>query len=250
MDRSQLLADLRARPSRARVITALDVPDAARAVALARSLGPDGRLVKVGLELFSAAGPAVIESLRAEGREVFLDLKWHDIPQTIAGAARVAARLGATFVTVHAAAGRRGLAAAAEALASASGGGAPRPALLAVTVLTSLAPEELDELAPSSEPLTARVVRLARLAWDCGCDGVVCAAPDLPRLRAALGATPLAVTPGIRPATAGGDDQRRVATPAAAVADGADFLVVGRPITGAADPAAALRAIVAELPER
>jgi orotidine-5'-phosphate decarboxylase len=249
MERTRLLELLRARPDGARVITALDVPDASRALALARALGPDARLVKVGLELFSAAGPQVVAGLREMGREVFLDLKWHDIPQTIAGAARVAAGLGATLVTVHAAAGRRGLAAAAEALAGAAGGG-PRPALLAVTVLTSLAPEELNEIAPSPEPLAERVARLARLAWECGCDGVVCAPPDLPSLRAALGPAPLAVTPGIRPAAGGGDDQRRVATPAAAMAAGADFLVVGRPITGAADPAAALRAIVSELAER
>ncbi len=250
MERSALLAALRARPPRERVITALDVPSAARAVALAATLGPDGRLVKVGLELFSAAGPAVVERLREIGKDVFLDLKWHDIPQTIAGAARAAAGLGAVFVTVHAAAGRRGLCAAAEALAAAAGGGKPRPALLAVTVLTSLAPEELDEIAPSGEPLPARVVRLARLGWECGCDGVVCAAPDLERLRGELGAQPLAVTPGIRPSCGATDDQRRVATPAAAVAAGADFLVVGRPITGAADPAGALLAITKELPER
>jgi len=249
MERSALLAALRARPTRGRVITALDVDAAGRALALAGRLGPEGRLVKVGLELFSAAGPPVVRELRGAGHDVFLDLKWHDIPQTIAGAARAAAALGATFVTVHAAAGRRGLAAAAEALAAAARDGA-RPALLAVTVLTSLSPEELDEVAPSPEPLSARVARLARLAWDCGCDGVVCAAPDLPRLRQEVGPEPLAVTPGIRPAAGATDDQRRVATPAAALAAGADFLVVGRPITGAADPAAALREITKELPER
>lgn len=251
MDRTSLLGRLRAVPRRERVITALDVPDAARAVALARALGPHGRLVKVGLELFSAAGPAVVAALRAEGKEVFLDLKWHDIPQTVAGAARAAAGLGVSFVTVHAAAGRRGLAVAAEALAIAPRpDGAPRPALLGVTVLTSLSPEELAEVAPTGEAPAEAAARLARLAWESGCDGVVCAAPDLPRLRAELGAAPLAVTPGIRPAQAGADDQRRVATPAAAVAGGADFLVVGRPITGAPDPAGALAAIVKEMPER
>lgn len=251
MDRTELIASVRASSPRERVITALDVPDADRAVALAQRLGPSGRLVKVGLELFSAAGPRVIERLRALDKDVFLDLKWHDIPQTIAGAARVAASLGAAFVTVHASAGRRGLVAAAEALAAAPPGpSGRRPALLAVTVLTSLAPDELDEIAPSPESLAERVVRLARLGWECGCDGVVCAAPDLPRLRAELGWAPLAVTPGIRPAAGGDDDQRRVATPASAMAAGADCLVVGRPITGAADPAAALAAIREELPQR
>jgi orotidine-5'-phosphate decarboxylase len=248
MERAELLAALRAVPARQRIITALDVADPQQASALAGRLGADGRFVKVGLELFSAAGPAVVRALHQAGREVFLDLKYHDIPNTVAGAARVAATLGAAFVTIHAAAGRRAISAAAEALAQ---GPRPpenrRPALLAVTVLTSLDDGDLGELAPGAGAAAEHVVRLGRLAWESGCDGLVCSPADLPRLRAELGATPLAVTPGVRPAGAAIDDQRRVATPAAARAHGADFLVIGRPITAAADPAAALAAIAAEL---
>ncbi len=248
MDRSALLATLRGEPATDRIITALDVPSAEEAMALAGRLGPRGRYVKVGLELFSAAGPTVVQLLQGRGQRVFLDLKFHDIPNTVAGAARMAARLGAAFCTIHASAGRRALSAAAEALASepAATDGL-RPALLAVTVLTSLGPDELAETAPSWETLPDRVLRLARLAWDCGCDGLVCAAPDLVALRAAVGPEPLVVTPGIRPAGAGVDDQTRVATPGRAIADGADFLVVGRPVARADDPAAALTSLAAEL---
>jgi orotidine-5'-phosphate decarboxylase len=247
MQRIELLAQMRTHPPVERVITALDLPTAAEALELARALGPAGRFVKVGLELFSAAGPAVIGSLRELGKEVFLDLKYHDIPNTAAGAARVAARLGAAMLTIHAAAGPRALAAAAEALAAATPAGERRPALLAVTILTSLDQAELDTMLPSPLDLPQRILRLSRVAWEAGCDGLVCAAPDLPGLRQELGAAPLAVTPGIRPAAAAEDDQRRTATPGAALAAGADFLVIGRPITRAADPAAALREIAREL---
>ncbi|MFO7610316.1 MAG: orotidine-5'-phosphate decarboxylase [Candidatus Krumholzibacteriia bacterium] len=246
MDRSALIAQLRAVPRRRRVITALDVSAGREAVSLAAALGRGDHFVKVGLELFSAAGPDVVEHLRGMHRRVFLDLKYHDIPNTVAAAARVAADLGAVMCTVHASAGRGALTAAAEALRSAARDG-ERPALLAVTVLTSLAEPELAEACPSADTLPDRIDRLARLAWDCGCDGLVCAAPDLPRLRAAVGPEPLVVTPGIRPAGAAGDDQHRIATPAAAMAAGADFLVVGRPVTRANDPAAALAAIADEL---
>jgi orotidine-5'-phosphate decarboxylase len=240
MKRDRLLDLLRERPQPQRIITALDFSSADEAVTLARQLGPQGSFVKVGLELFSTAGPEVLRLLQDLDKQVFLDLKYHDIPNTVAGAARVAAHLGAAMVTIHAAAGRRALAAAADALAAAAGPGGPRPALLAVTILTSLTREELDEVSPTDGDVADRVERLARLAWEAGCDGVVCAAPDLALLRNAIGSAPLVVTPGIRPAAAGSDDQRRTATPAAAVAAGADFLVVGRPITRAPDPAAAL----------
>ncbi len=242
-----MITALRDIPLRQRIITALDVPGAAPAVELARRLGQDGRFVKVGLELFSAAGPEVIRQLQACGKEVFLDLKYHDIPNTMAGAARTACDLGAVMVTAHASAGRRALSATAAALAQHSGSG-PRPLLLAVTVLTSLSAEDWQEISPRSEELRERIVRLARLACDCGCDGVVCSATDLTYLRAELGPGPLAVTPGIRPAATATDDQQRVATPAAAAAAGADFLVIGRPITRAADPAVALAEIGKELP--
>ncbi len=248
MNRSSLLAALRTPPVSERIITALDVPTGAAAVDLARRLGPRGRYLKVGLELFTAAGPRVMRDLQDAGKQVFLDLKFHDIPNTVAGAARRAAALGAALCTVHASNGRRALEAAAEALATApEGPDGRRPALLAVTVLTSLGPEELAEITPSPDSLTERVLRLARLAWDSGCDGLVCAPVDLVALRGELGAEPLVVTPGIRPAGAVPDDQTRVATAREARDAGADFLVVGRPVTRAADPAAALAALAAEL---
>jgi orotidine-5'-phosphate decarboxylase len=248
MERTALVSALRTEPAAHRIITALDVPGAAAALALAARLGPQARYVKVGLELFSAAGPQVVKDLQAAGRRVFLDLKYHDIPNTVGAAARVAADLGAAFCTVHASAGRRAMTAAAEALAAAPAGpDGRRPALLGVTVLTSFAPEELAEIALSPESLGERVVRLARLAWDSGCDGLVCAPVDLPLLRAELGAGPVIVPPGIRPAGAAGDDQSRVATAADAVAAGADFLVVGRPIARADDPAAALATLAREI---
>ena len=247
MDRDTLARELRAQPLSARVITALDVPDATTALTLAASLGDRGRFVKVGLELFSAGGPSVVSALRELGKEIFLDLKLHDIPNTVAGAAHQAARLGVAMITIHAAAGRRALAAAAGALAAAVPAGR-RPALLGVTVLTSLSETELAEVTPSPLDLPERLLHLARLAWDAGCDGIVCAPTDLARLRAELGPEPLAVTPGIRPVASDAEDQRRTATPAAAAAAGADFLVIGRPITRATDPASALAEISGQLP--
>jgi orotidine-5'-phosphate decarboxylase len=249
MNRQDLLAALRALPAGRRIITALDVPDAEEALALAARLGPAGGFVKVGLELFSAAGPAVVGRLQELGRDVFLDLKYHDIPNTVAAAARVAARLGAGLCTMHASNGRAAVAAAAAALAEARPHPVTgrRPALLAVTVLTSLAEDELQEVGPSPDSLQDRVGRLAALAWDAGCDGLVCSAADLPRLREVVGPEPLIVTPGIRPAGAATDDQQRVTTPRQALDAGADFLVIGRPITRASDPAAAIAAIAADL---
>ena len=248
MNRTELLACMRDLPAQRRIITALDVPGHQEALALARRLGPEGGFVKVGLELFSAAGPAIVRDLLDLGHDIFLDLKYNDIPNTVASAARMAAHLGASLCTMHAANGRGAMTAAAEALAGAPMGPAGRrPALLAVTVLTSLSQEELDEVRPSADTLQQSVERMARLAWDCGCDGLVCSAADLPRLREAIGPEPLVVTPGIRPAGAGLDDQHRVTTPAQAMASGADFLVIGRPITKADDPAAALAAIAKEI---
>jgi orotidine-5'-phosphate decarboxylase len=253
MERDSLIGQLREVPRQQRIITALDVSDGQEALALAQALGPAGHYVKVGLELFSAEGPAVVRALGEAGKEIFLDLKYNDIPNTVAGAARQAAHLGVSMVTIHAFAGRRALSAAAAALAEAAADrqathpAQARPALLGVTVLTSLAAEELAEISPSPLELPDRIIRLARLAWAAGCDGLVCAAPDLEALRKELGPDPLIVTPGIRPAAAQQDDQRRVATPAAAMAGGADFLVIGRPITRAPDPASSLAAISQEL---
>ena len=249
MNREELLSALRALPPASRIITALDVPGRDEAVRLAAGLGPAGGFVKVGLELFSAAGPDVVADMKAAGRDVFLDLKYHDIPNTVASAARIAARLGASLCTMHAQNGRAAMTAAAEALADAVPDPVTgrRPALLAVTILTSLSEEQLAEAAPSPDRLQDRVERLASLAWECGCDGLVCSAADLPRLREVVGPGPLIVTPGIRPAGADAGDQHRVATPRQAVDAGADFLVIGRPITQADDPAAAIAAIAAEM---
>jgi orotidine-5'-phosphate decarboxylase len=247
MQRSELIGRLRTLPAGRRLITALDVPDHDRALALAAALGPAGGFVKVGLELFSAAGPPVVTALRGLGRDIFLDLKYHDIPNTVAAAARQAAQLGASLCTIHAASGRAALQAAAAALAAEPPGPTgQRPALLAVTVLTSLSEADLDEVAPGGGTLADRLARLAVLAWESGCDGLVCSAADLPDLRRVLGPEPLVVTPGIRPASGAADDQKRVATPRQAAAAGADFLVIGRPVTQAPDPAAALAAIAAE----
>ena len=238
---------LRRLPLDERVITALDLPDAESAVALAASLGRQGRFVKVGMELFTASGPEIVARLRKAEREIFLDLKYKDIPNTVAGAVSSACRLGVSMITLHADGGRRMLEAAVEAAARSTTPDLPRPALLAVTVLTSLSQDDADEAAPGGGPISERIVRLARIARDSGCDGVVCSPKDLPALRREVGNDLLAVTPGVRPAGAAGDDQRRVATPAEAIRNGADFLVVGRPITRAADPAQAIQAISREL---
>ena len=249
MDRIQLIARLRDLPAARRIITALDVPSMDQALSLAESLGTSGGFVKVGLELFSAAGPEVVHRLKNLDRDIFLDLKYHDIPNTVASAAGVAASLGASLCTMHASNGRAAMTAAATALSEAKVDSRTgrRPALLAVTILTSLSEQEMGEVSPSHDLLQDRIQRLARLAWDCGCDGLVCSAADLPGLRAALGPEPLIVTPGIRPAGADAGDQHRVATPREAMDAGADFLVIGRPITRAPDPGAALQAIAAEL---
>ena len=249
MDRAQLIAKLRSLPAERRIITALDVPTMDQALSLAERLGTAGGFVKVGLELFSAAGPEVVHHLKSLDRDIFLDLKYHDIPSTVGAAARVAAALGASMCTMHASNGRAAMTAAAAALAEAKVDSRTgrRPALLAVTILTSLSEQEMGEVSPSLDTLQDRIQRLARLAWDCGCDGLVCSAADLPGLRAVVGPEPLIVTPGIRPAGAETGDQHRVATPGQAMNAGADFLVIGRPITQAPDPGAALRAIAAEL---
>lgn len=225
------------------VIVALDVPDAEAALALAGRL-PRGAWVKVGLELFTAAGPAVVESLSGRGHPVFLDLKVHDIPNTAAGAVRSAARLGARLLTVHASGGRAMLEAAAEAAraaetaAGASSGGRLR--LLAVTVLTSLDDAALGEVMGRGAGTEEAVGRLAALAEGSGIDGAVASVAECRAVKAVCGEDFLVATPGIR--LAGGDthDQKRVATPAEARAAGADYLVVGRAITASEDPRGAL----------
>ena len=218
-----------------------------QALALAAGI-PELRWVKVGLELFVAGGPEVVRQLRSQGKRVFLDLKFHDIPATMAGACRSAARLGAELITVHACAGTEALRAAqAAAVDSAASAGQPRPTLLAVTVLTSWEARRFAEELAIEEPLSAYVPRLARLAAAAGLGGCVCSPLEAAALRAEHPEPFALVTPGIRPTGSDRGDQQRVLTPAAAIAAGASQLVIGRPITAAADPAAAFAACCADL---
>lgn len=221
-----------------RVIVALDFPDAGSALALADRLDPALCRVKVGKELFTVAGPELVRALVARGFEVFLDLKFHDIPNTVAAACRAAAGLGVWMLNVHASGGRRMMTAAHEALADLP----QRPLLIAVTVLTSMNAEDLAEVGVAGAP-AEQVLRLARLTQACKLDGVVCSAQEAALLRADIGPDFRRVTPGIRPAGADSGDQRRVMTPAEALRAGATDLVIGRPITGAPDPLAALKQI-------
>ncbi len=223
-------------PAGPRVIVALDFPRQEPALELARRLSPELCRLKIGKELFTRAGPALVGQLQALGYELFLDLKYHDIPNTVAGAVRAAAELGVWMVNVHASGGRRMMEAAAEALANC----ASSPLLIAVTVLTSLSEEDLAELGWHGS-LREQVSRLAALAADSGMQGVVCSAAEAPDLRRERGASFRLVTPGIRLPGDDPGDQRRIVSPADALAGGADYLVIGRSITGAADPLAALR---------
>jgi orotidine-5'-phosphate decarboxylase len=225
-----------------RIIVALDYPDAAAANQLIDLLDPTLCRLKVGKELFTAEGPAFVSSLVARGYGVFLDLKFHDIPNTVAKACAAAARLGVWMVNVHASGGRAMMTAAREALEQ-----MPNPPLLiAVTVLTSMDEAALHETGITGA-LPDQVLRLAGLAQECGLAGVVCSAQEAPVLRNALGPQFLLVTPGIRPATASLDDQSRVLTPAEALRNGSSQLVIGRPITRAIDPLEALQRIHAEI---
>jgi orotidine-5'-phosphate decarboxylase len=221
-----------------RVALALDVPSLAEARRLIDAVGAHVGVLKVGLELFTAAGPDAVRAVHDAGADCFLDLKLHDIPATVARAVESAARLGVRYLTVHAANGPRCLVGAAAA--------AGDTRLLAVTVLTSMDAGDLEAIGLSGPPAEA-VSRLATIATGAGIGGLVCSAVECAGLRAALGPGVLLVVPGVRPAGAAASDQRRVATPARAIRDGADLLVVGRPIRDAADPAAAARAIVDEI---
>ncbi|HEY5994999.1 MAG TPA: orotidine-5'-phosphate decarboxylase [Gallionellaceae bacterium] len=221
-----------------KIIVALDYPEAAPALALAAQLQPDLCRLKVGKELFTASGPQLVEQLMKSGFEVFLDLKFHDIPNTVAQACKAAAALGVWMVNVHALGGSKMMEAAREALAHA----AQCPRLIAVTVLTSMGQEDLAGIGIASSPADM-VLRLARLAHGCGLDGVVCSAQETALLRRELGAGFCLVTPGIRPPQASLDDQTRVMTPRAALENGSSYLVIGRPITRAADPLRALKEI-------
>ena len=225
-----------------KIIVALDYAAAAPALALVDRLDPGRCALKVGKELFTRVGPGLVETLVGRGFRVFLDLKFHDIPNTVAAACDAAADLGVWMVNLHASGGRRMMDAARERLAAHS----KAPLLIAVTVLTSLDRDDLAEIGCPDEPLD-RVLRLARLTHEAGLDGIVCSPLEAAPVREALGAGFLLVTPGVRPASASVGDQRRVMTPRDALVAGSDYLVIGRPITAADDPLAALAAIEAEM---
>ena len=234
-------------PAKDKLIVALDLPSAAAAAQLAEELRGRAGLFKVGSELFTAEGPVLVHYLVANGIKVFLDLKFHDIPNTVRAATREATRMGVIMLNVHASGGRAMMAAAAESAREASSAlRMPRPLVLGVTVLTSLTGEDLKEIGMGGAPGEA-VERLARLAQSAGLDGVVASPREITVIRRACGPNFVIVTPGIRPATAEVNDQARIATPASAIQACADFLVVGRPITSAQDPATAAEAIVAEM---
>jgi orotidine-5'-phosphate decarboxylase len=219
-----------------RLIVAIDTTDPARAATLARAVAPQCGLLKLGLEFFTANGPAGVRAIG--GRPVFLDLKLHDIPNTVAGAVRAVLPLAPRMLTLHAAGGAAMIAAARAAA------GPDGPLLLAVTVLTSLDAAALAATGVAGDPVR-QVLRLGRLAIGAGADGLVCSAQEVAALRADLGPGVKLVVPGIRPAGSAADDQARTMTPHQALQAGADWIVVGRPITGAADPAQAAAALFA-----
>ena len=225
-----------------RIIVALDFNDKATCLNLVEQLDPTQVRVKVGKELFTRTGPAMVETLVNKGFSVFLDLKFHDIPNTVAQAVKAAADLGVWMVNIHASGGSRMMAAARDAI----GSGAGVPKLIGVTVLTSMAAEDLQEIGIEATP-EQHVLRLAKLAQQSGLDGVVCSAKEVTLLKKECGDDFLLVTPGIRPAGSDQGDQRRTLTPAQAIAAGSDYLVIGRPITAVENPQAACEAILASL---
>jgi orotidine-5'-phosphate decarboxylase len=226
---------------RQRLIVALDVSTAAAAQKIVAAVGDSALTYKVGMQLYTAEGPQVVRDLVASGRRVFLDLKYHDIPNTVGAAVREAAPLGVSMRTVHATGGGKMLRAAVDAART-----APGLMVLAVTVLTSMDESDLEKIGVRGT-VADSVIRLATIALASGCQGVVTSAREAASLRAELGNDFAIVTPGVRPAGTGYGDQVRVATPAEAIAAGASHIVVGRPITEAADPAAAARAILEQL---
>ena len=226
---------------RQRLIVALDVSTAAAARQIVAAVGDSALTYKVGMQLYTAEGPQVVRDLVASGRKVFLDLKYHDIPNTVGAAVREAAQLGVSMLTVHAAGGSRMLRAAVDAAQSKTG-----LMVLAVTVLTSMDEADVQSVGMLGG-VRGAVLRLAELALASGCQGVVASAREAPALRSQLGDAFAIVTPGVRLAGTGHADQRRVVTPAEAIAAGASHIVVGRPITEAADPAAEARAILEQI---
>ena len=231
---------------RKRIAVALDASEKDRILELARLVGPETGVLKVGLEAFCAPGPGLVREVAAIA-PVFLDLKLHDIPNTVGGAAAAAARTGASILNVHAGGGLEMMRAAGErAREAAAAAGLPVPRVIAVTVLTSLDAAALSAVGLAGTPREA-ALRLALLGREAGLDGVVCSPEEITAIRSACGPEFLLVVPGIRPAGSEAGDQKRIATPGAAARAGADLLVIGRPITGAPDPAGAARAIAAEI---
>ncbi len=225
-----------------KILVALDYPDEKQALAMVERLRPELCRLKVGKEMFTRFGPAFLEKLHKRDFQVFLDLKYHDIPNTVARACTAAAELGVWMVNVHALGGRRMMEAAAEALV----GFQQRPLLIAVTVLTSMSDQDLQEIG-IRQPAGEMAVRLAKLARQSSLDGVVCSAMEASHMRSSLGKDFILVTPGIRPAGSEHDDQRRIMTPVDAVNAGATYLVIGRPITRASDPVGLLRTINSDI---
>ena len=228
--------------SRQRLIVALDVSSAAAARKIVAAVGDCAATYKIGMQLYTAEGPSVVRELVQSGRRVFLDLKYHDIPNTVGAAVKEAAQLGVSMLTVHASGGSKMLRAAVDAAASSTA----NPTVLAVTVLTSLDESDLSRTGVRGS-VADQVLRLAALALSNGCGGVVASAREAAALRKDLGPDFVIVTPGIRPAGGKREDQVRVVTPAEAIAAGATYIVVGRPITDAADPAAEARMILSQL---
>lgn len=222
-----------------KIIVALDFPDSKQALEFARKTSPDQCRLKIGKELFTSCGPTLVEELVNSGYDIFLDLKFHDIPNTVQKAASAAARLGVWMLNVHALGGSAMMQAAREGVEVV----AQRPFLIAVTVLTSLSSQDLSDIG-IDRSVPDLVDQLARNALANGLDGVVCSAEEAPALRRSIGDSALLVTPGIRPEWASTDDQQRIVTPQQALADGASYLVIGRPITRHQDPAAALALII------
>lgn len=226
-----------------KIIVALDFPSQNPALALADQLDPAKCRLKVGKELFTRSGPDLVKALQSRGFDIFLDLKFHDIPNTTSAAVAAAAELGVWMVNVHASGGEKMMVACRERLESF---GNDRPLLIAVTVLTSMSDEDLAGIGIASSA-EAHVSRLATLTQNSGLDGVVCSAQEAPRLKAEQGSDFQLITPGIRPLTADKGDQQRIMTPTDALKAGSDYLVIGRPITQAPDPLAALESIHAEV---
>lgn len=231
-----------------KIIVALDVPTREEALAIVEELGAQVGAYKIGMQLYNACGPEILKAVEARNGKVFMDLKFHDIPNTVASAARVAANLDVFMFNVHASGGSAMMKAAVTALTEeAAKNGKKRPLLIAVTVLTSMSEEELQDEVGVNRSMEEQVASLARLTKESGLDGVVASPREIKIIREACGDNFLIVTPGIRPADAAADDQKRIKTPKDAVEDGADYLVIGRPITKAENRSAAVEAIVADM---